>query len=1494
MWTKLLIGKIVKISSNLGFIEYGEAERVSYVYKDYKKFKIGDVIKFDLNLKTVVGTDQTYNRAINLKSVDTPKPNYIRLNKVLRELNISLDKAIEFYDRINVDIEKRPTTKISIKNYRLLSNYINGIELDFDTKENADKTESPLAIERGTIVETDIVEIIHPSLIIVDFFNNQKAILPLQNLSWNIFQSQKIFSTLKVGSRLKVVVLENELGKNVIVSKKHLYNRPSEKNNWNKYKVGEKLNGTIEEILVNKLVVSINSHLYGIINISNDQRALYKIGDLLNLILNGRDELNQFLKLGIQEDVDLDDEVETVQEDYQTQDEDLKSSQAFKKSIYYTVANKEDRESVLRWFEEDNKLFSSAITLDRTLILSFGFNTKAWENDFKNALQPFIGEGSTEKEALKFLESQKYWVRLNTWFDKSEETIKNNWILFNEKVYLSGFVTSDSEEISFLITNLSLERTKKKDSLNKERNLNKGTFLLNSKVKVLSPLDPKPLESSQKNNFLKIQSKVMAFQTLNKLKKESGAILREEGLSISIFDKFLEYQEDNERKGNEKSRIPVNSYKVIPNTITETAIEIKLDLDDLFGGNGDENQMVAIRTEELSHKENKDTEFVIFCDAIVEATNEKTKLHLKNLNKPLDILDDGFFIEPKVSLRQYQVQREVIKDFFDKKLKLDHIESLLVRPEKIKPPEETALVYINRLLEETEKKQPNNNQVRAVKKAVGNNNVFLIQGPPGTGKTTVIAEVVEQLITKGEKILVASQTHIAVDNVLEKVARNKSLTCVRLGNAQRIKEDLRQYQIDNLIEAYSEDFEKLITTNINQLDYVLSNAKNVDFSALRPALKGIIIENSADYRENFKEVLLNKNYEFLEMLSKTSFSNVNKLKDLLIEWKNNLSHEKELLIKPLLYKSIDVAFATCIGVRTDRELNEYNLKFDTVIIDEAGKANISETLAAISMAKKVILVGDQMQLPPYIDGSLLDENEATSFPKTKYGKNFLKEDIQNALKTSFFEFLVKRITNKQFPEENKELLNYQHRMHPHIGEFISDSFYEGKVKMGEHTYKNRLQLPSPFEKEVVFINTSSAQNPYESFDGFSAQNDSEAYCISNTVIPKLMESGLTPNDFAVVAPYKSQVKHIKKSLQGHNNSHLIEVSTLDSFQGMEFDVIVFSFTRAASPDQRNKKVGFLDDARRLNVAFSRAKKKLILVGNSETLTDPRSHYDTLFNYTGLFSRLVDLSKNDSIGNFVELTDYTDLKTPFELFVEKHKIGTTVNGRVKGLEDYGAFVNLGSIDGLIYITDLSWSRVNHPSEILDPNQDIQVKILNYDSEKKQVSLGFKQLQRNPWDFLSFKSGEVVSGEIVQITTYGVFVEISNGMKGLLHNSEISYHNNYAKKPHSYEVGDIVEVVIISINKLKRQIQLSRKPLINDPWSNIHSKYQVNKIYNGKVLNKTDFGLFIELESGIEGLLHKSKFNSFKDFEIISTKNKSLKVKIESINKSKRQISFKLSV
>ena len=280
---------------------------------------------------------------------------------------------------------------------------------------------------------------------------------------------------------------------------------------------------------------------------------------------------------------------------------------------------------------------------------------------------------------------------------------------------------------------------------------------------------------------------------------------------------------------------------------------------------------------------------------------------------------------------------------------------------------------------------------------------------------------------------------------------------------------------------------------------------------------------------------------------------------------------------------------------------------------------------------------------------------------------------------------------------------------------------------------------------------------------------------------------------------------------------------MDSFQGMEFDVIVFSFTRSASPEQTNKKVGFLDDARRLNVAFSRARKKLILVGNSETLTDSRSHFDSLYPYTELFKRLVNLSKNDEIGSFVELTDYADLKSPIELFSEKHKVGSIVDGTIKSVTNYGAFVNMGSIDGLIYIADLSWEKVNHPQEIVEVGEEVRVKILKYDFDKKQVSLGYKQLLPNPWKSLTYEVGDKVVGSVVKIFEFGLLLQLPHGIDGLLHYSEMRLGDTKNVSTDAFKKNDEIEVVIVSIDASKCKIALSRKPILTEIWSKIKSKY-----------------------------------------------------------------------
>src|SRR5690606_12421411 len=223
---------------------------------------------------------------------------------------------------------------------------------------------------------------------------------------------------------------------------------------------------------------------------------------------------------------------------------------------------------------------------------------------------------------------------------------------------------------------------------------------------------------------------------------------------------------------------------------------------------------------------------------------------------------------------------------------------------------------------------------------------------------------------------------------------------------------------------------------------------------------------------------------------------------------------------------------------------------------------------------------------------------------------------------------------------------------------------------------NRIEMPSPFNKEVVFFDTSNSKNPFEQNDGFSAKNNTESETISEIILPKLFESNINPSSIAIIAPYKSQVANIKNQINKSESCKFknIDVSTLDSFQGKEYDIIVFSFTRSSdhnnAPFENGKrkysKVGFLDDARRLNVAFSRAKKKLILVGNAQTLTDPRSHFDKIFDYTKLFKTLVKLSKKEDIGNFVNVADLYDFKSPFELFLEKYKQGDNAVGKFKSI------------------------------------------------------------------------------------------------------------------------------------------------------------------------------------------------------------------------------------
>ena len=203
-------------------------------------------------------------------------------------------------------------------------------------------------------------------------------------------------------------------------------------------------------------------------------------------------------------------------------------------------------------------------------------------------------------------------------------------------------------------------------------------------------------------------------------------------------------------------------------------------------------------------------------------------------------------------------------------------------------------------------------------------------------------------------------------------------------------------------------------------------------------------------------------------------------------------------------------------------------------------------------------------------------------------------------------------------------------------------------------------------------------------------------------------------------------------------------------------------------------------------------------------------------------------------------------------------GQVLEGTVKNITSYGVFIDLGGVDGLIHITDLSWSRINHPSEILELDQKLNVVILDFDDNKSRIQLGLKQLSDHPWEKLgdTIKEGEKVKGKVVVIADYGAFVEIEDGVEGLIHVSEMSWSTHLRSAQDFVNVGDELEAQILTIDRESRKMSLGIKQLSQDPWTDITSKYPVGSKHQGIVRNFTNFGVFIELEEGIDGLVYIS--------------------------------------
>jgi small subunit ribosomal protein S1 len=254
-------------------------------------------------------------------------------------------------------------------------------------------------------------------------------------------------------------------------------------------------------------------------------------------------------------------------------------------------------------------------------------------------------------------------------------------------------------------------------------------------------------------------------------------------------------------------------------------------------------------------------------------------------------------------------------------------------------------------------------------------------------------------------------------------------------------------------------------------------------------------------------------------------------------------------------------------------------------------------------------------------------------------------------------------------------------------------------------------------------------------------------------------------------------------------------------------------------------------------------------------------------------------------------------TAKETLMSTLEVGQIRKGMVKNIADFGAFVDLGGIDGLLHITDMSWDRIGHPSEILRIDEEIEVKILNVDRAKEKIALGLKQLKVNPWEEVEqrYPVGNRLKGEVVNIMNYGAFVKIEPGVEGLVHISEMSWTRRINHPSEMLTVGDVIDVIVLEINKGKQEISLGIKQTLENPWTHVAEKYPPNTRIQGKVRNLTNYGAFVEIEEGIDGLLHVSDMSWTKKIghpsEVVK-KNDAIECVVLKVEEAKQRIALGL--
>lgn len=628
------------------------------------------------------------------------------------------------------------------------------------------------------------------------------------------------------------------------------------------------------------------------------------------------------------------------------------------------------------------------------------------------------------------------------------------------------------------------------------------------------------------------------------------------------------------------------------------------------------------------------------------------KITVDEIPEKGDLLQDV-----RMETSQFKKQVEACKKFENKDIVNPELCGIIATPERIPEPNRIDIDYDGFIKQVINKNlKTDQTQREAVLEALHYKPVYLIQGPPGTGKTTVIVELIQQIISQNSnaKILVTSQSNLAVDNVLERLPEN--ILFMRLAaDEDRISNEIKEHSFQSKLKNWVKDTQenstkffqnhfqrkikdKVLVTFYNFYSNNIRIGNENAFGSFNNLLRmqNQYIKELFGNAKNFKEVeqifneKLGKEFQQLKTTQKDWFaflSNADtdegaKKKSML----NDGSNEIDLRIA--FVKSVNVIGATCIHIASS-QYSKINFRFDYVIMDESSKASPAENLVPINMGQNIILIGDHKQLPPVITR----EEAVKQKVKDKLEDNGL--DIEKEFGESLFEKLTIAFEANENLHSFIKMLDIQYRMPRQIGNLIGRFFYNGKLKNPDikllpnfdkdkfHELKFKKPTTSIFDtatdkeievpNSVVFVSTSNQPNPNDNDNKFNRSNE----CNKNTIkeilkqLNKLYPDNLKrekPLTIGVIAGYRGQVNLLKDSidLQLYKNflkideegkaETLIEINTVDKFQGAERDIIIYDIVKSS---KGGSSIGFLDDYRRINVAFSRVKRLLIVVGDSE-------------------------------------------------------------------------------------------------------------------------------------------------------------------------------------------------------------------------------------------------------------------------------------------------------